>query len=224
MIYLLYSLEQAVLFKAAEAVFGDDDVVKDFYSQEFAGFGQPFVHGQVFFRRIKVAGWMVVAQDDLHGQVFDRRLENFPGVDQAGVNGADRDDLAMDLLVTGIQEEHDKMLFFAFPDVFEAVENVPGLKELGNDHFLVLEKAFAQLDSSQQFAGFGRADPGDLEKFVRSYAREFLERKSFKQFSGYEQDALSFFAGAQEYSQQFRRRKPAGSVFKQLFPGPFDPR
>lgn len=78
---MLRLLQQAVFFKAAEAVLGNDDVVEDFDAQELAGFDQPFVHGQVFFGRLEVAGRMVMSQDNLDGKMFNRRFEDFPGVD-----------------------------------------------------------------------------------------------------------------------------------------------
>ena len=81
-------------------------------------------------------------QDDLDREMFNRGFEYFPGMDKAGVDGANGDNLTMDLLVAGIQEKYDKMFFFAKANVFKAIEYVFGIEELRYGHFLTLEKTF----------------------------------------------------------------------------------
>ena len=106
-------------------------------------------------------------QDDLDREMFNRGFEYFPGMDKAGVDGANGDNLTMYLLVAGIQEKYHKMFFFALGNVFKAIKYVFRIEELRYGHFLTLKNTLTQFDTSKQCAGFGWADTRDIAEFIR---------------------------------------------------------
>lgn len=78
-LFLLRYLEKAQLFEARECAAAEDDVVDKGDAENLAGAGETIRQRLVFFRRMRVAAWVVVKGHHRSGTKRERRLKNIGG-------------------------------------------------------------------------------------------------------------------------------------------------
>ncbi len=92
---------------------GEDDVVEDFYAEDFSGLLEGFGYLQILCRWLEVTTGMVVCQDYGRSSVGDSIGENLSRVDLCLVDEPDGDDSGGDYLSCSVQADDDEMLLLA---------------------------------------------------------------------------------------------------------------
>src|SRR5690348_12666360 len=91
-----------------ETVAGDQQMVEQVDSEQFAGIRQLPGDGDIFFGRLQAAGRMVVRDNDRHGAVFDSRTEYLTRVDDVGGQATDGNDLVVYYFIAAVQIKSDR--------------------------------------------------------------------------------------------------------------------
>src|SRR5437899_2509530 len=89
-------------FEAVDALFGQDEVVKQIDSQHTAGLGNALREPNVLIARGRIARGMVVSKYDPCGVLKNCSLEYLARMSQGGGQCSDRDDLQSDQDVPGV--------------------------------------------------------------------------------------------------------------------------
>lgn len=87
----------------------NDDMVQQFNADDRASFHEPLRDIDVFGRRRGISGWMIVRANNRCGRASDGFAEDFAGVDDGGVEAADKNGLPVHHLVFDVEEQTDEM-------------------------------------------------------------------------------------------------------------------
>ena len=93
-------------------------------AEEVAGVTKALGDGMVGARRSRIAGRVVVRDDDGGGVVPYGGFEDLARMDETLVEGTDRDGLATDFLTPAVEEKHDKVFLPAPADVLHPLPHV----------------------------------------------------------------------------------------------------
>ena len=102
--------DQAELFEARRTLAADDEMVVDLQAEDARSIVDLPRHFDVSARRRRIAGRMVVDQNERGGRDFERAPDNFPGVDRRVVNGPFCEEFVPEEDVLSIQVEGAELL------------------------------------------------------------------------------------------------------------------
>ena len=85
-------------------------MVQELDLQKASAFGNASCQPEIDVTRRRIAGWVVVNQDEGVGRMADRRLEDFSGVSKAFVQCSFRNLADGDQAEPGVQQNHTKGL------------------------------------------------------------------------------------------------------------------
>ena len=162
----------------------DDNVVEDFDADDLSGFHQPFRQADILLGDGSIAGRVIMDKDDRGSRGGNRFFEHFPGMDNAGIQTADRGFADFDDPGASIQQHRHEIFFFlAVESIFYQRGDIKGV--FNHRLIVVRRKAFqavSQFKSGFNLAGFGEADAFDLRKlFDRGGCKAFQPFKPVEQ-------------------------------------------
>src|SRR5688572_3532266 len=158
--------EQPPLLEARIAVARDDDVVEKIDPEDSPRFEEAPRDGQVLLARSRVAGRVVVRQHDARRGHGDRRKVDLARVHDARVQAPDRDDLAAQDLIPGIQVEADEVLAVHAADIAGQLVDALGTADQ-RSRIAVGPQAPPQLRRGEELRGTGAADAPHREEVLR---------------------------------------------------------
>lgn len=191
-------------------------------AEEVAGVTKALGDGKVGPRRGRVAGRMVVCDDDGGGVVSYGGFEDLSRMDKALVEGTDRDGLATDFLAPAVEEEHDAMFLPAPADVLHPLPHVLRRKQECGP--LVLKEPLAEFEARDDFAGLCRAESLDRLQFRDGRFPDSVFLESSEDLFRKRHDIRPLESGPQENRQKFLILEFLRPVLLHPFAGPFDVR
>jgi hypothetical protein len=89
---------------------GHDQVIQDSKSKNLRSLGQLFVYAKIGLAWLKVAGGVIVGEDDGGGSISDNVGKHFARMNRTFIEQADGDYALFDDLVCAVQGDADKIL------------------------------------------------------------------------------------------------------------------
>lgn len=184
-------------------------------AKECSGLAKAASYLGVMVGRTRIAGGMIVSDDDLRRRVNDRTFEYFSRMNEALGQCSDGDDLALNFLIPGVEVKHDEMFFFEESDIGTSLPNIFRRKE--KKRFFVSENPSSEFETSDDFAGFCGTDAEVVAEFFdadggKSFSA-IASQKTLTDLNG----TVSARSRAKNDRKEFRGAHFSGSVSNELF-------
>ncbi len=189
-------------------------------AEEVAGVAKAAGDGKVGTRRGRIAGRVVVRDDDAGGVVTDSGFEDLARMDEAFVEGTDRDGLTADFLTPTVEIEDDEVFLLTPPDIFHPLPDVLGRKQHSSP--LILQEPLAEFEARDNLAGLGRTESLDRFQFRDGRLPDSIFPERPEDLFRKCHDIGPLQSGPQENRQKLLIFEFLRPVLLHSFAGPFD--
>ena len=207
---------------ALKSARSNDDVVDELDAEHRSCVKKLAGDRDVVIARGKVSRRVVVDKNDGCRVVFEGGTENFPWMDDVGIDGPDRDRLVVDHLVVAVEIDSSEVLFWEIPHVLRVFVHVLRGPDDLRARGVPFEHSAAQLDRRDHLHRLDDRDVEILGKFFRiGFRRDASLAVLLKDAGAHRKDVFFLCPVSKDDGPQFGYGKQAGSFAEKLFPGFF---